>query len=470
MSVDVIGTGARILVVDDDEDLLVVMALGLEDEGFEVYTFSDPVKALNSPQAWAVDAAVLDVNMPKISGYEVLQGLRAIPGNHDLPILFASAMGTSRDRVQGLRHGADGYLTKPFALEELALRLRRLTTKRPAEDEKIDNDESNEYEPKALFSALDTGRLMGLRLGRYEVRDKLGDGAMGVVLKAWDPRLRRDVAIKTIRTDRMVNHELSDLLDELLEEAATLAKMNHPHVVTAHDAGTQANSAYLVLEYVEGTTLGRLLKHLGRLSEKETAVVGLAILRGLGAAHQAGIIHYDLKPDNVLLGVDGTIKVTDFGVSHVAREPGGIFGTLGFIAPEVIHGDSLAATSDLFSVGATLYLCLTGRLPFRGKTVYQFLLRTISEDAPSPLDLGVDVSPAFSNFIMGLLAKEPEDRTPSAAVAESLLLEAVGTEPEWKLHNIIEQSSDIPRDEVHATVALSAEERIPLERLNNPPV
>jgi CheY-like chemotaxis protein len=421
---------ARILALDDEPDVLTIVEAALEMAGHRVVCTSDPRQGVVLAIEHRVDVVVLDVTMPELSGLEVLAALRANPQSAGLPVLFLSALGDSKDRIRGLRHGADDYLAKPFEPEELVLRVEKLVA--------LSHRAHGGTEPPLNLSSLLDGEAPAkdVYLGRYQVFEVIGKGAMGLVLRGWDPRLKRPVALKTIRRDRFLEVDLTNPLHELVTEATTLARFSHPNIVTIFDAGFSQDNGFIVMEYVDGVSLQHRLNLKFRLALKTTVELGIAIARALQAAHSANLVHRDVKPGNILLGNDGSIKVSDFGVADLARtltssKTHRVFGTPGFVPPESLRCLGYGAAGDIFGLGAIIYRCLMGFPAFGGKNVRQVLLNTLQEEALSPREVDPAIPVGLSTLLLQLLRKKPEDR-PSAAeteeafcqVAEELVPEA----------------------------------------------
>ncbi len=274
---------------------------------------------------------------------------------------------------------------------------------------------------KRIRDSEDLGKVF---FGRYQVTKLLGSGAMGSVFRGWDPKLKRDLALKTMR----VNAEEIDqqkLITSLLEEAAISARFHHPNIVTVYDVADEGNAAFIAMELVDGTNLEKYLKSLGTLDPKDVIPLGSAIAHALAVAHQHGLVHHDVKPANVLLGHDKSIKVTDFGISELisaaTRLDDVICGTPGYIAPECFLGEAYGPSADLFALGLILYESLVGKNPFHGRTLRETILNTATVD-PEPFEnFRPDVPAELSQLIFALIAKEPVDRPSEAAVVAEQL-------------------------------------------------
>ncbi len=263
-------------------------------------------------------------------------------------------------------------------------------------------------------------------LGRYQVVEVLGVGAMGTVFRGFDPKLLRPVALKTIKISQLVTGEKrKSLAEHLLKEAITLARLQHPNIVTVFDVLDQGEAAFLAMELVEGMSLETYRFQEKRLPAAQVVPLGAAVVRGLSAAHQHGVVHHDVKPANILLGYNGAIKVADFGIADLLTRANQvrdtIFGTPGYVAPEALQGKGYQEKSDLFAVGVVLYECLVGARPFQGKNPKETMLRTVIGDYLPLRTYCPDVLPELAALLDRLLARKLEDRPPDAvSVAEQL--------------------------------------------------
>jgi hypothetical protein len=275
-----------------------------------------------------------------------------------------------------------------------------------------------------------TGRLIA---GRYRLLGKLGHGGMGTVWRAKDETVDREVAVKEPRVpDHLPEHERANAFERMRREARAAARLDHPAVVNVHDVAVVDGQPWIVMELVPGRSLGAALRE-GTLGVREAAKIGLDVLGALEAAHAAGILHRDVKPDNVLLGPHGRVVLTDFGIAQIEGETnltdtGGFVGSPEFIAPERVLGQRPGPASDLWSLGVVLYAATEGISPFR---------RT---NTPATLQSVLNATPAAPNAAKGpladainaLLNKDPA-RRPNAAQVRQLLEKAAQPPQETKL-------------------------------------
>ncbi|MFN7975417.1 MAG: protein kinase [Acidobacteriota bacterium] len=267
-------------------------------------------------------------------------------------------------------------------------------------------------------------------LGRYEIQEKLGGGAMGDVYAAHDPLIHRDVVLKTVQRGLLGGKkDAEEMLDRFRRECKLLGACSHPNVVAMYDAGEDepTGTMFLVMERVEGIDLQSLQKGAGKLPPEQVQEIALGLARALEAAHARGIVHRDVKPSNILLAVDGTVKLTDIGIARTAGDQitreGTVVGTPTYLAPEQLVGNApLDGRADLFSLGIVLYQLLSGRHPFQGKDVAETCARLL-HDEPVPIrDAVPETPPVLAATIARLLAKRASDRPRSATEVIAALL------------------------------------------------
>ncbi|OMI33355.1 serine/threonine-protein kinase [Streptomyces sparsogenes] len=274
----------------------------------------------------------------------------------------------------------------------------------------------------------EAGRLIA---GRYRLAEQIGRGGMGTVWRAQDELLDRQVALKQLHiSPHLTDDEVTTLFERTRREARSAARIAHPNVVVVHDVVEDAGLPCIVMEYVPSTTLGDLLKSGRTVTPDEAARIGRGMIAALRAAHAAGVLHRDVKPGNVLLGEDGRVVLTDFGIAMATgtstlTKTGEVVGSIDYIAPERIRGRTPGPASDLWALGATLYQAIEGRPPFRKATP----IETGYAIAVDPLEPPLRAGP-LTGLVEALLAKEPEDR-PTAEQTERALRGPAGL-PETK--------------------------------------
>jgi len=255
------------------------------------------------------------------------------------------------------------------------------------------------------------------QLGKYRIDSVLGKGAMGTVYKAFDPNIARTVALKTIRKELFGDSQHAELVSRFKNEAQAAGRLMHPNIVGVYDYGEDEGSAYIAMEFVEGTPLNTLLAAQTPRDLSHSLGWMRQLLSALEYAHSKGVVHRDIKPANLLITADGQVKVTDFGVarldSSTLTQTGSMIGTPSYMSPEQFCGELIDGRSDVFSAGIVLYQLLTGERPFSGSAtmVMQQILNQ-TPVAPSSLNLALD--PALDAVIVRALAKRPAERYPSA--------------------------------------------------------
>jgi serine/threonine protein kinase len=248
--------------------------------------------------------------------------------------------------------------------------------------------------------------------GRYELVELIGRGGMSSVWKAHDRLLDRTIAIKLLHEQFTQDEEY---VERFRREARSVAQLSHPNIVTVIDRGEDEGRQYIVFEYVEGENLKQLIERSGPLPVRDALLLTLQMARALGFAHERGLIHRDVKPQNVLLNEDGQPKMTDFGIARSVdvegvTVTGTVLGTSEYIAPEQARGQRVDALTDVYSLGVLLYELLAGRVPFQGESFVAIALRHVNEPAPSVLELRPDCPPRVGLAVERAMAKRPEQR------------------------------------------------------------
>ncbi|MCB9463051.1 MAG: protein kinase [Candidatus Eisenbacteria bacterium] len=254
--------------------------------------------------------------------------------------------------------------------------------------------------------------MIGRTLGRYEITGEIGRGGMGVVYRATQTSLNRTVAVKMLP---LAFTQTPEFLGRFRREAETLARLSHENVVHVYDVEELDGTPFIVMELVSGPSLAALLRESSPLPFAVVRDIGMAIATGLGAAHRQGIIHRDIKPDNVLFTPSGTPKLTDFGIARVddtrvETKTGSLLGTPHYIAPEQANGEHATERSDVYSLGIALYEMLTGSRPFQGRNAIEVYLKHIQEPVPDLRDALPDVPDPLAAVVHRCLEKDPAKR------------------------------------------------------------
>jgi eukaryotic-like serine/threonine-protein kinase len=284
--------------------------------------------------------------------------------------------------------------------------------------------------PESPRTTSDAPDLVG---GRYALRGEIGRGGMATVHRARDEVLQREVAVKLLHA-----HLAGDdtFLDRFRREARAAAAVHHPNVVTVHDWGETADGAYLVLQLVEGCSLREVLRRRRRLTPGETLAVLGPAGDGLGAAHVAGLVHRDVKPENVLLATEGGVLITDFGLARAAASATSTFGadvlmgTPHYLSPEAVRNEPLSPPADVYALGVVLFECLTGRPPHEGDSPFATAVAHTSRRVPAPSEIEPSVDEAVDEVVLRATAPDPRERYPDGAAFAAALRAAVPSGPQ----------------------------------------
>jgi serine/threonine-protein kinase len=265
-------------------------------------------------------------------------------------------------------------------------------------------------------SILTTDSVEKPMLGRYQVEKELGKGAMGVVYQGKDPKIGRVVAIKTMAlAQEFEADELADVKARFFREAETAGRLNHPNIVTIFDAGEEHDLAYIAMEFLKGQDLVPYTKPGSLLPPDRVASIVARVAEALGYAHRQNVVHRDVKPANIMYEPQSdTVKVTDFGIARITdaskTKTGMVLGTPSYMSPEQLAGKRIDGRSDLFSLAASLYQLLSGRLPFEGESMAQLMFRIANEAPPDILQFNPAVPPAIVDFLARAMAKDAGER------------------------------------------------------------
>jgi eukaryotic-like serine/threonine-protein kinase len=302
---------------------------------------------------------------------------------------------------------------------------------------------------------------------RYELEELVGTGGMSSVFRAHDRQLERRVALKVLHEHYAADPEY---LERFRREARAVARLSHPNIVTVIDRGDDDGRQFIVFEYVEGENLKELVLRSGRLPVRRALELALDTADGLAFAHDHGLVHRDVKPQNVLLSREGEVKVTDFGIArslhvdHGVTQTGTVLGTGEYLAPEQASGKPVSAATDVYSLGVVLWELLAGDVPFVGENFVAVALRHVNEPAPSLRERRPDVTPRLEAAVAQALAKDPAHRFPS--------MTAFAKELRACLAEVEGEPAPPPEDDVALTVIrppAHAPPRVPARRRRSRP-
>jgi eukaryotic-like serine/threonine-protein kinase len=264
-----------------------------------------------------------------------------------------------------------------------------------------------------------SGSVLG---GKYRLEARIGEGGMAEVFRGLDVRLDRPVAIKILKPDLAKD---PGFVERFQREAQAVARLNHPGIVSVFDSGSDDGTHYIVMELIEGRTLGEFLAGGGHLSADKSVEIAEHVCDALGAAHANGVIHRDIKPGNIIVDRRGVVKVTDFGIAHFATGPdtlaktATVLGTAAYLSPEQAKGEPVDERSDIYSLGCVLYEMLTNSPPFGGDSAVAVATKHVNEAPVPPSARSQDVPPRLDAVVMRALAKNPANRYPNALAFKS---------------------------------------------------
>lgn len=407
---------ARVLVVEDDIDLADRIDMWFTHEEHNVEKAHDGLSALEMLKSREYDIVILDWDLPGMQGVEVCKQFREAGGT--TPVLMLTGRGLMADKEQGFNAGADDYLTKPFHLKELSARVRAMvrrssmveTTRQVIAQARPDVfykkcpecglsyalDKEHCDDDHALLTTEKIDPAIGAVFGeRYEVDSVIGSGGMSVVYKARHKLMDKIVAIKLL-DPRLVRQKIAVRRFQL--EAQAASRLNHPNVIIVHDFGvTPDGQPYMVMDYLAGRSLVDILDEKPQLEPARAKKIFLQVASGLGHAHKSGVIHRDIKPNNIIIDRDHAgeeaVKIVDFGIAKLVSDgdnpqerltrAGEFFGTAMYMSPEQCRGKDVDYRSDIYSLGCVMFEALTGLPPFAGDNDLDTIQMHLSAQPPS---------------------------------------------------------------------------------------
>ncbi|MEG6615246.1 Stk1 family PASTA domain-containing Ser/Thr kinase [Peptococcaceae bacterium 1198_IL3148] len=303
------------------------------------------------------------------------------------------------------------------------------------------------------------GKLLG---NRYEILEQLGGGGMAIVYKARDNFLNRLVTVKILRAEYVSD---SDFVRRFRREAQAVARLSHPNIVNIHDVGQENDTQYLVMEYVDGDNLKNYIKHNQNLDLPTIVNIVMQICDALQHAHDNGIVHRDVKPQNILIAHNQRVKLTDFGIAFEAAtgtisNTETVLGSVHYISPEQANGDTPGAQSDIYSLGVVLYEMLTGQLPFKGDGAVAVALKHIQEQPPLPSEIKPDIPKYLERVVIKAMEKDPARRYQTAKQFKQDL---------QQLDYTADLNDDFATQVLPGSAIAKAKESVPREGVNGKP-
>lgn len=395
-----------ILIVDDEPGFRHMIRKFLEMEGFHVIEASDGAGAIKVFQTTTPDMVILDVHMQGMDGFDTCRKLREDAYGASIPILFLSGMTGEEDKVRGLLEGGDDYICKPFNPKEFLARIK--TNIRRIQNSKSFRDWlEHKFDPGSI--------LQGSNGQQYRIESRLSSGGMGVIFYGVRISDNLPVVIKTLNSSFLDNYKD---IQRFLREAQTTISLNHPNIVSGLDVVSSEKSCFFVMRFVSGKSLALILDENGRISQQLALHIAKQITRGIIHMNQHGVVHRDIKPGNILIDPNWNAVLVDLGLAkaqHNNKKPdltteGVILGTPYYLSPEQATGDNLDIRSDIYSLGATLYHCITGMVPFRGSTTIAIINSRFLNDPLPAQDVIPEIHPDFSRVISKMMAKSLTNR------------------------------------------------------------
>ncbi len=425
----------KILLAEDDPHVQQMVTILLEEAGYDIRSADTGAGCLAIFDEFAPDLVLLDIYLPferqneatdfgERIGFELCRRLRRHPLGIEMPILFLTSLIGEERVVEGLDAGADDYIVKPFRPKELLARIRchvgRLDRTRRAE---------------RLCDGLAPGARIEGNEGRiYRIDSKISRGGMGVVYLAEELGLNRQVAIKTL--DAKYLREKKEL-QRFLREAKATCELDHPNLARGLEVVTRDDLCFYAMEFVPGRTVSELVEREGPVEQRRACRLMLQVGRGLAHLESRSLIHRDVKPENIILDDNDHATLVDFGLSKPVHGVGSfttegiILGTPYYLSPEQVKGQrNLDIRSDLFSLGTTFYLMLTGSKPFEGETTVGIINQRLFQDPVPVARRNGLVSPSISRIVQKMMARAIEERYSSPKqVIHDLGLVLNGAEP-----------------------------------------
>lgn len=425
------------IIIIEDEKLIrenILETLGMYD--YEVFGAVDGASGIQLAQQEVPDLILCDIMMPELDGYSVLQALQNDQITAMIPFVFLSALADKQSIRRGMDLGADDYITKPFTPQELVTAVQARLAKHASA--------MVHYKQRAgrpdHGTADSATPVIGQNLRGYQIWEKIGEGGVGVVYKAYQAAISREVAVKVLRSKYVDNPEF---IRRFETEAELVARLEHPHIVPLYDYWRGEDTAYLVMRWVRGGSLRNVIETRASWTLKRLANLLDQVADALSMAHQIGVIHRDLKPDNILLDERGNAYLTDFGLAkHLVDVPGSnasgdvrmllteielfryaeeqgvtlhltnaneLVGSPGYLSPEQIVGDAATVQSDIYGLGVTLYELLLGQRPFAGDLA-EVLTQHLHSPIPSVCEQRPDLPEAIDEIIQTSTAKDWRQR------------------------------------------------------------
>ncbi len=434
-----------VLVTDDNPANLDLLCGMLRERGYRVRVATNGTRALAAARAALPDLIMLDVNMPGMNGYDVCRELKKDETTNASPVIFISALDEVVDKVKAFEAGGADYVTKPFEFGEVLARienqlkisrLQRQLEQRNAELLRMNEElRMSQKRESRMFTALSDVLPGAVLDGKYRVEEKIGSGGFGTVFRATQLNLDRQVAVKIFQS--MAAAAKPEDLARFQAEGVSACRVAHPNALGIIDSGVSSTGiAYLVMELLSGHTLAEELREKSRLPVQRVAEIVVPICAVLATAHASGVIHRDIKPDNIFLHQTRdaeVVKVLDFGIAKLVhdttstyelkpQESSQVIGTPLYISPERLMNRQHDGRADIYSLGVMIYQMLTGTTPYGDARSLAALAMMHMNAAPTPLQSHDEtIANDVQQVVLATLEKNPLVR-PSLTDIESCFL------------------------------------------------
>jgi CheY-like chemotaxis protein len=395
---------ARIAVVEDSPAFREMMERTLKGRGYDVVAFQDGEEALAAIPGGGFDLCISDVQMPRMSGISLCRALRTTLSKTELPVIILSGLDSEDDILLGFDAGANDYLVKPQNPSVLLAKVGLLLRQR---------QEVIGPAPLLVPQLEQLTPSFPFRFDRYDVEAEVGRGGMGVVYRATDRLDGSTVALKVL--DPYVTAGRAGLA-RFFREVAALSTVSSPRVVRVTGSGFEHGRYYLAMAFVPGRTASDVLTKDGPLPPGQVVRVALDMVEALAALRTQRLVHRDIKPHNVIVGVEGRSTLVDFGLAKSELGDGvtgnqTLMGTPQYIAPEVILGEEATAASDVYGLGVTLFELLTARVPYTGAVPSAVIVEKMGAYRPPPVaSVRQDLAPALGEVVDRMLDHDPRRR------------------------------------------------------------
>lgn len=410
-----VNLGKKIVLVDGDSDSSFIK-LRIENEGFEVFWFENSQKALSSLEEIKPDLILSNLIVSGYDGFTFLDKIKSMEKFKDVPFIFISSKSDSFNIKKGLSLGAIDFISKPFDVEILVTKINKYLNL----EQKIDfskrvplREFPEEKKEEFSYEKLKEGYIIA---NRFQLLKEISEGGMGRIFIAKDLELREEIVLKFLKKNLI---EDKKMLEKFKEEVRITRKLSHPNIVKIYDFWEVDELKFITQEYIEGRSLREILSKSGPPPVPVGLKFAKFLARAFAYSHSLGVLHMDIKPDNVLITNTNEVKVLDFGIAkifeessfkRVTSESTGMFGTPEYMSPEQLASRKIDERSDIYSLGVLFYELFTGELPFKASSKISIALKHIQEAPVPPTNKNPKIPLELEKIILKMLEKQKEAR------------------------------------------------------------